>query len=301
MSDVFNPWNQSDADAAFKQLKTLDPGVCWQEGKYNVRGTSEEFFGPYLCPIKSVSASSDFYHASNRAKASHRYARAVADHPLLQELSRYGQRRYGRMLAYIPGQFNPAIARCVFHELGGGRVLDPCAGWGDRLAAAMSLSTVHSYTGIDPNSALASGYTHQISRYGDEKRHSVIHGCAEDMLSTLDREYDIVFSCPPYFDTEIYSREITQSCIKFPTFSKWVSGFLSPLIEHSFRLLRPGGYLALCLADSKRNKNMIPLCSTATSLVSDLLGYELVYCWGVFLFNQQSTLPLCERLFVWRK
>jgi len=55
-------------------------------------------------------------------------------------------------------QFKPSVAISIYHFLGAKRVLDFCAGWGDRLIAAIASDCVEFYCGVDPNSSLQKGH-----------------------------------------------------------------------------------------------------------------------------------------------
>jgi tRNA1(Val) A37 N6-methylase TrmN6 len=70
--------------------------------------------------------------------------------------------------------------------------------------------------------------------------------CAEDSLAKLPSKCSgLVFSSPPYFDWEKYSKQETQSFIRYRTYSTWVESFLRPVVHESHRILANGGYLAI--------------------------------------------------------
>lgn len=148
--------------------------------------------------------------------------------------------------AYLPAQFNPMVASALYSYFlpAGGAVLDPCAGWGDRLAAALANPTVGTYLGVDANSGNFPGYQSQIARYGDQSRHQVIHGAFED-LHIPHNSFDLVFTSPPYVRAEIYSADPEQSHYRYSDYRDWVVGFLEPLIVNSHASLRYGGCLVL--------------------------------------------------------
>ena len=50
----------------------------------------------------------------------------------------------------------------------------------------------------------------------------------------LKKSLDLCFTSPPYFDTEKYSDEDTQSYKKFPTEDGWVNGFFE---EKQFKIV----------------------------------------------------------------
>lgn len=57
----------------------------------------------------------------------------------------------------IATTFMPGYAKALFDHFNAKSVLDPCAGWGDRLVGAASSSTVEKYVAFDPNSTLRPG------------------------------------------------------------------------------------------------------------------------------------------------
>jgi DNA modification methylase len=61
---------------------------------------------------------------------------------------------------------------------------------------------------------------------------------------------DLCFTSPPYFDTEKYTNEATQSYIKFPTMNKWLNGFIYQTTQNCYKCLRRDGILAFNISDS---------------------------------------------------
>lgn len=134
------------------------------------------------------------------------------------------------------------------------RIFDACAGWGDRLIAAMSLG-VGEYTGIEPNTNSISAFREMISLFGDERYrvlplsmpteyHAEYHTERHSDYQVANH-YDIAFFSPPSFDTEVYSPDVDQSILKFPTRGAWVDGFLVPSLCELVHRIRPGGFLVV--------------------------------------------------------
>ena len=67
---------------------------------------------------------------------------------------------------------------------------------------------------------------------------------------------DLCFTSPPYFDTEKYSDEDTQSYMKYPTEKEWIDGFLFLTLENCYESLKKNGYLLLNIANTSRGKNI---------------------------------------------
>jgi hypothetical protein len=51
----------------------------------------------------------------------------------------------------------------------------------------------------------------------------------------LDKTYDMALTSPPYYNTEIYSDEETNSCNRYKTFDSWCNGFYIPMIEKTLK------------------------------------------------------------------
>ena len=85
----------------------------------------------------------------------------------------------------------------------GGMILDPFAGGSVRGIVATEMG--FEYTGIDLSKEQISANKTQ-----SEKPNWVI-GDSEDVLETINDEmYDFIFTCPPYYDLEIYSDDIND-------------------------------------------------------------------------------------------
>jgi hypothetical protein len=154
---------------------------------------------------------------------------------------------------YNAAQFKPAVAAAVIRFFGAASVLDPCAGWGDRLAAACACGV--RYLGVDPNGGNFDGYAGIIGRYGKEGRQEVVESCFED-FDAGESQFDLAFTSPPYFDTERYAagteHEPLQSWRRYETVDAWVEGFLQPMVAGCQAALKTGGVLAVNLKDSIR-------------------------------------------------
>ncbi|KTD62626.1 SAM-dependent methyltransferase [Legionella shakespearei] len=143
------------------------------------------------------------------------------------------------------------------------RVLDLCAGWGDRLVGALATAatdsmqdSVHleSYTATDPNPLLHPGYQAIIERYKPHDFRAVVYNApmedlTPDQLKPNNLRQDLMLTSPPYFTTERYSGQ-GQSHQRYPTYSQWRDGFLYKLAEQSRNALAAGGYMAVYVGKS---------------------------------------------------
>jgi SAM-dependent methyltransferase len=146
--------------------------------------------------------------------------------------------------------FRPTVARALYlrYSREGARILDFAAGFGGRLLGALTLR--RSYLGIDPDPRQVRGMRRMIKKLAPlAAGTATIHqGCAETLLPELPaRSFDVVFSSPPYYDTEPYDQSPKQSFRRYASYALWRDAFLKVVIRESCRVLEPGGYLMLNL------------------------------------------------------
>lgn len=145
------------------------------------------------------------------------------------------------------GNFRPNLLTGFARYFEAKSVSDPCAGWGDRLIGAIAAGV--SYTGVDPNPALHPGYAEIISRFArDPGNYTTVAAAFEDYTPT--REYDLVFTCPPYFTTEIYTDDALQSVVRYPNLDTWIAEFLVKMAAKSLAALSVRGHLVVVLNDA---------------------------------------------------
>ena len=126
-------------------------------------------------------------------------------------------------------------------------------GWGGRLLGALSSKRVKKYIGTEPSTKTFEGLNKikdDFSYLGKE----VELNCLGSEVFKPKEKVDLCFTSPPYFDTEKYSDEKTQSYIKFPSNDEWVNGFLKKTIEHCYYGLKNNGYMLMNIANTPKYK-----------------------------------------------
>ena len=68
---------------------------------------------------------------------------------------------------------------------------------------------------------------------------------------------DLCFTSPPYFNTEMYSDESSQSWVRYPTVDEWNDQFLRTTIANCRQALVPDGTLILNVADVKSHPSLV--------------------------------------------
>jgi len=159
------------------------------------------------------------------------------------------------MKIHVPANFRPTAARAIYNDLGnGGTVLDFSAGYGGRFLGFLGSNCRH-YIGIDPNTALRPSFESMFSWVETNHEHykswEMVWQPAEDVdYSAWHEQVDLIFTSPPYFYLERYSDEATQSSRRYSSLEDWLNGFLFEALRRSVRCLKPGGHLALNVADN---------------------------------------------------
>jgi hypothetical protein len=167
-----------------------------------------------------------------------------------------------RMLKTFPGaasvsNYRPMIAKAIICKYcpEGGLVVDYAAGYGGRLLG--SIAARRRYIGIEPNRSQVRGFikmSRAISSKGFQvPRLTFLNGPAERELFGLRRGLaDFVFSSPPFFNWEHYSRSNDQSFKRYPRYETWLAEFLTPVVVQSHRILKDNGRFALNVTNGKR-------------------------------------------------
>lgn len=199
------------------------------------------------------------------------------------------QRGY-QNIQYI-NEFPPFVARTVYStytDKRNIRVLDPCAGWGGRMIGCASITNT-TYVACEPSTKTYEG----LLKLGEWLKtlqptfNFEVHKVPYEEFECNDK-FDIALTSPPYYNTEHYSDEITNSMNKFDTFDKWVEGFYEPLIVDTVNRLDDGAVFILNVGDRKYtlSDSMYKICDKHNYKVTrakDYLsgngeGKEKFYC-----------------------
>lgn len=154
----------------------------------------------------------------------------------------------------VVANMRPAIAAMWVRRYGNGGDLwfDPCAGWGSRMMAAGVLGM--KYVAIDANRKLVDELNCMAAEL--EIDAEIIHGDSSDVnvVESLmrGRKADLVFTSPPFFDTEIYSDDREQSVRMFSDCREWHENFLGRIVSNSLSVMDDSGVLLLNIGMRER-------------------------------------------------
>lgn len=204
---------------------------------------------------------------------------------------------------YIPSQFRPSVAKAVYDYFGARKILDMSSGWGDRL---ISSTFFEEYLGFDPNTKLHPLYNEMINIHAkDFKAETICVGFENSKKHLKENYYDICFTSPPYFKIEKYSKEPSQSYLKYKKFEDWMNCFLFESIKNAVFSIKKGGILALNISDVYCDHKVNHICDSMNDYIKSL---GLKYCGAIGM--QMAKRPnsngdkkgiFCEPIWVWEK
>lgn len=156
--------------------------------------------------------------------------------------------------APLPTIYRPLLVKGIVKHFNAKLILDPCIGWGGRVLGTLSIPDTK-FIGCEPCLETYKGLKEMAAFVGCADRVSILN---EDCLKALPRlesnSFDLVLTSPPYFDLEVYSKEVTQSISQFKTWDEWVKGFLEPTIKECLRCLKSEGVSAWSVKNMKKHK-----------------------------------------------
>lgn len=149
--------------------------------------------------------------------------------------------------------FDPALCEVVYRWFckDNGKILDPFAGGSVRGIVANYLG--YQYTGIDiRQEQIDSNREQGLNILDVNNQPNWYVGDSNELLdSQWNNEFDLVFSCPPYADLEVYSD--LEGDISNKPYAEFLSLYES-IIGKSCKLLKGGGYACFVVGEV-RDKN----------------------------------------------
>ena len=109
----------------------------------------------------------------------------------------------------------------------------------------------YKYTGIDIRKEQVDSNIEQGRLILGENTPNWIIGDSNKILDTIDQKYDMVFSCPPYADLEVYS-DLDGDISNMP-YDDFLVAYES-IIRKSCDKLKPGGYAIFVVGEVRDKK-----------------------------------------------
>jgi DNA modification methylase len=160
--------------------------------------------------------------------------------------------KYGREPMEGTSIFDPALCELIYRWYcpENGTILDPFAGGSVRGIVANYLG--FNYTGIDiRQEQIDSNREQAIKLLPINKQPQYYVGDSNVVLLELQPTYDLVFSCPPYADLEVYSE--LQGDISNKEYNTFIKMY-AEIINKAVKKLKQGGYACFVVGDIRDKK-----------------------------------------------
>lgn len=148
--------------------------------------------------------------------------------------------------------FDPALCEVLYNWfcVGGKEILDPFAGGSVRGIVANYLG--YKYTGIDiRQEQIDSNREQGLDILDVNNQPNWYVGDSNEVLDKFNKEFDFVFSCPPYADLEVYSD--LKGDISNMSYHEFMKAY-EEIINKSCKLLKIGGYVCFVVGEVRDKK-----------------------------------------------
>ena len=196
------------------------------------------------------------------------------------------------------GTYPINVAYIIYQTFKPKRILDMSAGWGDRLLAA-TMYGPELYVGVDPNSSLFDGYKKIVQTFVEPEKQQN-YKLLESPFENVDlgnQNFDLMFSSPPYFVGEEYSKDKGQTYLNYSEIDAWLDNFLFVSIDKIWMHLTDGGIFALDLNNLKIEGNVVYFMDKVNDHLNKLYNSEYIGVIRHKFLSHSHTTPI----WIWRK
>jgi len=193
--------------------------------------------------------------------------------------------------------FRPTVAKFIYNKFGNkGVVWDMSSGWGGRLFGFLA-SDCKKYIGTDPSTKTFDGLSELKNDFSYVNKEVELHCMGSEEYKPKPNSLDLCFTSPPYFDTEQYSEEDTQSFKKFPTKNEWVEGFLRQTIKNCYIGLKNDCYMIINIANTPKHDFL----ESETIRIANEEGFILEDTYRLILSSVAGKGVKYEPVFIFKK
>ncbi|MGE6260885.1 DNA methyltransferase [Heyndrickxia sporothermodurans] len=148
--------------------------------------------------------------------------------------------------------FDPVLCELVYRWFSpneGAHILDPFSGGSVRGIVARVLN--HKYTGIDLRSEQIEANRKNANEIGLSEINWIIDNSLNMSKYIEDNSVDLLFTCPPYFDLEVYSNNVDDiSNMSYEDFAE----VYSEILKKGARKLKHNRFAVVVISDVRNNK-----------------------------------------------
>ena len=184
--------------------------------------------------------------------------------------------------------FRPVAGATIYHRYANnGVVWDMSSGYGGRLFGALACD-LNKYIGTDPCSLTYEGLKNIKKDFKHLPTEIELHKLGSENF-VPNEKVDLCFTSPPYFNTEEYSNEDTQSYKKYSNQESWINGFLRQTVRNCKECLSDKGHMIINIANVRTFKDLeeqtLRVCAEEGFVLKETLKLRLSSIKGGFKYE----------------
>lgn len=192
--------------------------------------------------------------------------RKVKDSDEFKNYNKLDQREFIYNKTRECNTFNDSYCSYIINSLVGknAKILDPSIGFLNRLTASLA-NCAELYHGWDPNIDLKPGFIELMKTLNPKNKTEVKIEWEPFEDSNPEMEfYDLAITSPPYYDIEKYSKDESQSTIRYKDYDTWLDNFLKPYLTKMITSVKVNGFIAIYI----ENITNYPLRDFTTTFIN---------------------------------
>jgi len=269
-----------------RDVEALDTGATRSGGLQSGNGRDDRL-------IKGGKSALAFNTAANRQEAA---ARRAADQRSnitgAPQLPEYAEDGFGyERVAPGTSIFDPVVAELAYRWWcpPGGSILDPFAGGSVRGIVAAKLG--HPYVGVDLSARQVAANEKQADDLltdADPRPRWIVGDSLRVGTLVGPEAFDMVFTCPPYYDLEVYSDD-PSDLSAMPNYATFLEAYRA-ILAASVGMLRPGRFAVVVTSEVRDKRGVYRGLVADTMLALRDAGAEFYN--DAVLINQVGTLAM---------
>ncbi len=178
-----------------------------------------------------------------------------------ETLGKEGEAKYGHLAGRTEGPvkgigqsvslFDPVLAEVIFHWFApeGGSIIDPFAG--DIRKGGVAGFIGHTFTGIELRKEQVEINKSQIERLNHQDKVKYINDDGTKILNHIKEDsQDLLFSCPPYYDLETYSK-LPDDASNQETYEDFIK-IIDEALTDGIKCLKDNRFAVIVVGDLRR-------------------------------------------------
>ena len=184
-----------------------------------------------------------------------------------------------------PTNFSPVLARWLVDRYceQGGTIFDPCSGYGGRLLGSLASNLNVKYIGHDIEPLTIDSGKAMVARLGSTRAELRVQA----MESGDFPNSDMILTCPPYYNREVYGKSSVESVAAYETYGAWLHGWMGLLLDKAKASTKT---LVLCVSTFRLNNQKIEFPEDLRKLIlSKGLNIRDTLFWETSTFGKKAS------------